>query len=431
MFLILIFCFKIYAHAGPFDGNDFKGRIAYSADGNFNDEDDWAASAVALAIFAEFGVQEKLVHFDYNCILPQSNPQWEKEHEISIMGAIESYGYPRSIFYDCQKDPKGAINSIKDIINASSADNPLYFILAGPMEVPYLGIQKSDPDKRKYVYCISHSVWNDGYASADLIDHNKRDVIPQGINWVQIGDQNRFLSTSPFGRKAKSAEWDEWRWMQNSSDPKVTFLWDRLQATTRADCSDAGMAYFLMTGDEESEIHKLQTLLEYHRIPNPLFTRPRVRMECENFFELANYKVEYKIDRQVSQKINLTPADNTHGSIQTKFNEPYTPETGIYDVEVRYYDGTEGRSHLQLYVSDLPVGEDWAASADDNSWKSHTIKLVKINDGDPIKIDVDLDADESLKLDYIQLDYQAPVINSFSSGQHTLSGDLDDPEAML
>jgi hypothetical protein len=35
------------AHPGPFDGKQFKGRIAYSADGNFNDEDDWAASPVA------------------------------------------------------------------------------------------------------------------------------------------------------------------------------------------------------------------------------------------------------------------------------------------------------------------------------------------------------------------------------------------------
>jgi hypothetical protein len=30
---------------------EFKGRIAWSTDGNFNDEDDWAASPVALAIF--------------------------------------------------------------------------------------------------------------------------------------------------------------------------------------------------------------------------------------------------------------------------------------------------------------------------------------------------------------------------------------------
>ena len=59
----------LLASEGPFDGRNFKGRIAWSSDGNFNDEDDWAASPVALAIFAQFGVKAKLAHFDYNSIL--------------------------------------------------------------------------------------------------------------------------------------------------------------------------------------------------------------------------------------------------------------------------------------------------------------------------------------------------------------------------
>ena len=61
------------ADPAPFDGKTFHGRIAYSADGNHNDEDDWAASPVALAIFEAFGVKHKLVHFDYNSILPKND----------------------------------------------------------------------------------------------------------------------------------------------------------------------------------------------------------------------------------------------------------------------------------------------------------------------------------------------------------------------
>ncbi|HEX2523763.1 MAG TPA: hypothetical protein VHP35_16700, partial [Terriglobia bacterium] len=160
---ILLLCAppNLSADSGPFDGKNFKGRIAYSADGNHNDEDDWAASPVALAIFAEFGVKDKLVHFDYNSILPITKPEWEKAHETGVLGAAERYGYRKSIFHDCQKNLDAAVNSIKTAINASSADNPLYFIVAGPMEVAYLGIQKSDQQKRKFVYVISHSRWND------------------------------------------------------------------------------------------------------------------------------------------------------------------------------------------------------------------------------------------------------------------------------
>ena len=62
--LLNMFAANVEARSGPFDGKTFHGRIAYSADGNFNDPDDWAASPVALAIFAEAGVKERLVHFD-------------------------------------------------------------------------------------------------------------------------------------------------------------------------------------------------------------------------------------------------------------------------------------------------------------------------------------------------------------------------------
>src|SRR5262245_29703642 len=143
----------------------FKGRIAWSADGNHNDPDDWAASPVALAIFAEAGVKDRLVHFDYNCILPATDPKWESIHATSVLGAAERYGYNKAVFHDCRKDLDGAVASIARAINDSTADNPLYFIVAGPMEVPLLGIKKSDPARRKFVYCISHSCWNDGFSA--------------------------------------------------------------------------------------------------------------------------------------------------------------------------------------------------------------------------------------------------------------------------
>ena len=50
---VCLFCaFAATSLAAPYEGKTFKGRIAYSADGNHNDPDDWIASPVALAIFA-------------------------------------------------------------------------------------------------------------------------------------------------------------------------------------------------------------------------------------------------------------------------------------------------------------------------------------------------------------------------------------------
>ena len=204
---ILIHCYalNLSAHSGPFDGRNFKGRIAFSSDGNYNDEDDWGAFPVAIAMLNSFGVTEKLVHVDYSSILAKNDPRFYREMAESVLGSADRYNIPRSILFDCQKNFDGAISSIKNAINASSADNPLYYVLAVPMEVPFRGIEKSDPDKRKYVYCISHSGWNDGYTrdDQDLHNHNKRDVIPSGINWIQVKDGNHSRISGDSGEYGK------------------------------------------------------------------------------------------------------------------------------------------------------------------------------------------------------------------------------------
>ncbi|MFH1717982.1 MAG: hypothetical protein ABIF19_11560 [Planctomycetota bacterium] len=411
--IIHIAASNLHPHSGPFDGQTFKGRIAYSADGNYNDEDDWGASPVALAIFAECGAKDKLVHFDYNCILPKTDPEWEKIHETSVLGAAERYGYDKSVFHDCQKDLAGAIESARKAVNESAADNPLYFILAGPMEVPYLGIQKSDPAKRQFVYCISHSRWNDGYTTQDenLMNHNKRDVIPQGIKWVQITDQNQFLSTSRYGRPANPEDWRSWYWMRDSDDSKVRFLWERLLAVTRADCSDAGMAYFLMTGDERSEISKVKKLLDDNIVPTPTDPRKYIRIEAENSLRLDNYDVEHRNDRNVSHRINVKLASITTGRIRTAFDEPYTADKARYDVDVRYFDEKDGKCRLGLYVNGEQKGSSWYASNDSDEWTTHTIEEVTISAGDEIMVEVRGDGGEYGKLDYVQLNYRAPGPN--------------------
>lgn len=138
--IYLVLTVSVYGHPGPFDGKEFKDRIAFSSDGNCNDEDDWGAFPVAVALLDAFGLKDKLVHVDYCNILPQNDPRFYKEMVTSVLGSAERYDIPRSILFDCQKDLDSAVASIAGTINASSADNPLYYVLAGPMEVPLLGI---------------------------------------------------------------------------------------------------------------------------------------------------------------------------------------------------------------------------------------------------------------------------------------------------
>jgi len=433
--LISVCSSALFGYSGPFDGKNFKGRIAFSSDGNYNDEDDWGAFPVAIAILDAFGVTDKLVHVDYCNILAKNDPRFYREMTESVLGSAQRYNIRRSILFDCQKDLDGAVASIKNAINTSSAENPLYYILAGPMEVPYLGIEKSDPDKRKYVYCISHSRWNDGYTSADreLHNHNKRDVIPSGINWIQIKDGNPNLAhPGGVGRKSTPEQWRLYHWLRDSSDRNLQWIFTRLEGEGRADISDSTMTYFLLTGDENADLDKFKSLLDDKKAPAPMMPRPEIRIEAENFRTLENYTVDKRNDRNTSHRLSVTLTNMAAGCIRTPFDQPYTEDRAIYDVEIRYFDEKDGQGELKFLINGAVKGQPWRSTEDNNQWTSHTIPDVAIKSGDEITVQTQGRAGENIKLDYVQLNYKGKAHNSSDSEKSKFSsyGPLDDPDAL-
>lgn len=416
--VVLLLTSNAHSHSGPFDGKEFKGRIAFSSDGNFNDEDDWGAFPIAVAVLDAFGVKDKLVHVDYCNILPRNDARFYKEMVESVLGAADRYGIPRSVLFDCQKDLDGAVESIKNAINASSADDPLYYVLAGPMEVPFRGIVRSDPEKRKYVYCISHSVWNDGYTRADsaLHIHNKRDVIPSGINWIQCKDGNRNLAhPGGVGKRSTPAQWSLYNWLRDSSDSRLKWIYSRLEAERRCDISDSTMTYFLLTGDEEANLDKLRLLLDEKQVPQIEKQRKAIRIEAENFRDLGGFEVEYG-DRKASHRVDVRMGGTGTDRITTKFNDIYATG-GRYDVEVRYFDDKGERSEFQLFVAGVQRGETWTASVDSGSWQSKTVADVPIKVGDEIMVKARGDGRQNARLDYVQLDYLGPAFAAARRGQ--------------
>jgi hypothetical protein len=381
---------------------EFKGRIAWSADGNHNDPDDWIASPLALAIFAETGLRDRLVHFDYNCILPLTNVEWEKIHAESVIGAAQRWGYDRSLFVDVRQDKERAIASIAHAIDASSAENPLYFVVAGPMEVPYYGIQKSDPAKRKFVYCISHSRWNEGFAGQYKFTFTKRSVIEQGVHWIQVRDQNRLLAFGRFGTPSPPQEFAPYFWLRDSSDPRMKFLWERMVVSTRPDPSDAGMAWFLATGDEEATPEKVRQLLALRQPPARVLQRKELRIEAENFFHHEGYALEHRnTDRAASHRICVNLANGrTSGRIRTKLEELYAHPSGRFDVEIRYMDEKEIDGRFTFLVNGTAQGAAWTSPGRGDGWTSHTIRNVAIRMGDELRIDGE---GEAARLDYVQL----------------------------
>jgi len=266
-------------------GQTFTGRVGASHDGNQHDYDDIGAAAWDIGIFAKAGAQ--LVHDDYADHLADNDTSMEHAVEASVLGSAQRWYGSASMCYNDQHNLQGAISSIAAQINASSATDRFYFILCGPMEVPYLGIMAADSSKRKFCTCISHSSWNDSHTSS-LMTHTWTDIQKTGVTAVHITDQNTLLNDKTSGA---------WDWAKNSPDEKLRFMWDRMaNHGVYGDISDAGMAWYVVTGlgDQAGRMAKLQafflksTAIFPH---NPELTSPGRHPRATEFFTVDGSKV--------------------------------------------------------------------------------------------------------------------------------------------
>lgn len=231
-------------------GDAFTGRIAVSADGNIHDRDDWGATAATLAIFHAAGVQDALVHYDYSSHIGESTDEGEQRMTRSALGSADRFGYDPSLFFDGTKDLQGAIDSIAAAVNASTADDPLYFLVAGPMEVAYRGIAASDEAKRQHVLVVSHSGWNNTHTHPPELTHTADDVKALGVQFEQLPDQNGALHS-------KNAD-EAFTRFEQTDDPDIAWV---VENDDKRDISDSGMAYWLVTGNDRPSMDDLAALL--------------------------------------------------------------------------------------------------------------------------------------------------------------------------
>lgn len=289
--LVILFCFSsVQAQTPLWQG---KGRIALSSDGNEHDHDDWAATPLSLALLAASGLQDKLVLYTYSDHIWGSNQDhptspsglnsYQHMRESALKGK-EWFGFDNSKFICAVDNAEVAYNAMRDEINKSSAENPLFIIAAGPMQVVGEAINRADKGKRKYVYLISHSGWNNRHS--DNPSKKEWDVhsgwtfqkikdsfsTSKGgnLNSVQILDQNGGKDYLAF-----NTDIEKFDWIKNS-DARNNKLykpgaWDWLYSRQETciknegknfDPSDAGMVVFLLTGIEKTNPEMARKIME-------------------------------------------------------------------------------------------------------------------------------------------------------------------------
>jgi hypothetical protein len=251
-----------------------KNRIAYSSDGNSAkdvtpenqyptaDPDDWCGSPMSLAIIAKKNLQGKLVHFSYNNFMA-SPPETDAQNQMKkgVSQAITNFGYNPANFFDVSSsdaNKAAAIKHLKLEMEKSTVSDPLYFILAGPSEFFYQCVQGVVNDGKvaslANVYIISHSGYNEN-EKRRYSHHTLAQARTLGNNlmkYQKIVDQNTGL---------KRTTYDPYFWLRDQQDTKLRFIFDRMKAHPGnvADPSDAGMTFYLLTGDQNGTPDKLKT----------------------------------------------------------------------------------------------------------------------------------------------------------------------------
>jgi hypothetical protein len=233
------------------------GRIAMSADGNQHDEDDWASAPMALAILAHRKLQPNLVHYDYNNHIWDSSPEHVENMTESVQEGGKRFGFDMARFFD-DTDPEQLDAGVKNLvseINASTPDDQLSIVLAGPIETVWMALNAADSDARKNVECITHGedTFNQTHGATDHGGHDYEDLIDLGCERVEIPDQN-----SGFG----PTDMDFWDFLKESGDDNWEWLYSRLDLVGNGDVSDAGMIYYVITDDKKGDRSDLKSYFE-------------------------------------------------------------------------------------------------------------------------------------------------------------------------
>lgn len=232
--------------------NPPAGRIAIIADGNSPDPDDLGGTAVSLALLRAAGLEKRLVHYSHSCdIVPvkRISKAAEKErHEMMQLtcdGTARRWGgFDDLTFIDVKKNLDKAIDDLKEAINASTADDPLWIIEAGEPDLIGFALDVSLKEKHKFVKVITHHPAND--QSGDF--YKWEEILEFSVEEVRIPDQNILL-------KVNTERWD---WAMKHPDDRIQWIWlmgkmaevDDVVGFQKGkwDCSDAGMVLYWITG---------------------------------------------------------------------------------------------------------------------------------------------------------------------------------------
>ncbi|MEM9341099.1 MAG: T9SS type A sorting domain-containing protein [Bacteroidota bacterium] len=321
-----------------------NNRIAVSADGNNQpdnhpeanfpraDPDDWGGTPAALAMIAKLGLQGKLVHYSYNNFMEAPKHTNETNYMADAAnGAIARWNFNGKNFFDVSNDKQtaNAISHLANQMRKSTASDPLYYIHMGPAEFFYRAVQVvvdgGNLAPLSHVQVVSHSGYNDTHLRR-LTHHTMQEAISLSgnrIKYQKIRDQNS--CSNPNVLWCSGTDFTPFQWMENHPDQSMNWLYSRLQfhpSGKGADVSDAGMVYYLLTGDESGNLSKLQNFIGNRVVPEDNYDGCIVEeqngllvFEAERFSLQGSWKIGTDTDKASGGQFIYYDGANSFGKV--------------------------------------------------------------------------------------------------------------------
>lgn len=264
---------EIIAQTAPYTGE----RIVVVADGNEHGKGDWAATPLTLAVMAAKEIQEQVMVYTFSSHTWGSNKTFAgadaQMRESAFLGA-KQFGFKKTKFIEAVTAPNFAIIEITELINKSSAKNPLTILAAGPLEIIGTSLNEADSARLKYVRVISYSKWDQEHA-----DNPGEGETHTGWTWEKLresfeGNQLQLISlvSETNGNEGLKGKLEDYSWLKATpnKEPKPfekgswAWLYSRLEASkigNEVNPDDARLIYYLLTGNPNPSVKDFQEML--------------------------------------------------------------------------------------------------------------------------------------------------------------------------
>lgn len=263
----------VFAQAVPYTGE----RIVVVTDGNEHGKGEWGATPLSLALMAAKEIQDQVMVYAFSGHTWGSNKTHAgadaQMRESAFLGA-KQFGFKKTKFIEAVTAPNFAIIEITQLINKSSAKNPLTILAAGPLEIVGTSLSEADSTKLKYVRVISYSIWDQEHANSPGEGETHT-----GWTWGKLKEsfQSKELQLVSLIEQTKGIEplkapLTAFSWLNDApnKEPKPfekgswAWLYSRLEASTNGNevnPDDARLIFYLLTGNPNPMVKDLQEML--------------------------------------------------------------------------------------------------------------------------------------------------------------------------